>query len=107
MNAPGEETWRWIDKSPADAYVFCFYWTLGVMRTMPTEVMPVNPQERLYVMVFMFLAFSLFAVTVAQITQMFFKMSERSRGFNEELLAVRTHLRNVSAPQHLHDDIIS
>jgi hypothetical protein len=107
INSPGDPTWKWIDKHSSDAYVFCFYWTLGVMRTMPTEVMPVNIQERLYVMVFMFLAFSLFAITVAQITQMFFKISERSRGFNEELLAVRSHLRDLSAPTELREDIIS
>jgi len=69
--------------------------------------MGVNIQERLYVMVFMFLAFSLFAITVAQITQMFFKISERRRGFNEELLAVRSHLRDLSAPTELREDIIS
>lgn len=106
-NVPGDEMWKWYDKSHHDAYAFCFYWTLGVMRTMPTEVMPVNLQERLYVMVFMFLAFSLFAITVAQITQMFFKISERGRGFNEELLAVRSFLNAISAPQHLQGDVLS
>jgi len=100
-------TWQWIDKEHTEAYVFCCYWTLGVMRTMPTEVTPVNQQERLYVMVFMFLAFSLFGITVAQITQMFFRISERSRTFNEELLAVRTHLRTIDAPAHLRDDVVS
>eukprot|EP00913_Durusdinium_trenchii_P034115 g31930.t1 len=29
-----------------DVYIFCFYWTLGVMRTMPSEVQPVNLAER-------------------------------------------------------------
>lgn len=35
------------EKNPTqDAYIFCFYWTLGVMRTMPAEVTPVNLAER-------------------------------------------------------------
>ena len=41
--------------------VFCFYWTLGVMRTMPAEVTPVNLPERLFVLIFMFFALSAFA----------------------------------------------
>jgi len=32
--------------SSEEAYIFCFYWTLGVMRTMPAEVTPVNLAER-------------------------------------------------------------
>ena len=27
------------------SYIFCFYWTLGVMRTMPAEVTPVPQME--------------------------------------------------------------
>jgi len=106
-DAPGGATWRWIDKEGPDAYIFCFYWTLGVMRTMPPEVMPVNRVERLYVMVFMFLAFSIFAITIAQVTQMFFKTFERNRNFYEELAAVRTRLRSFDAPAHLHEDVVS
>ena len=45
----------------SDPQVFCFYWTLGVMRTMPAEVTPVNLPERLFVLVFMFFALSAFA----------------------------------------------
>ena len=38
---------RWLDRPDSESYMFCFYWTLGVMRTMPTEVYPVNFAERM------------------------------------------------------------
>lgn len=89
--------WTWADRSRIEQYVFCVYWTLGVMRTMPAEVTPVNLLERLYVMFFMFFAFSAFAICVASITHAFFKFSERSRGFEEEMSAVRMYLRKIKA----------
>ena len=87
------EAWRWIDQPMSAKYVFCFYWTLGVMRTMPAEVTPVNLPERLFVLIFMFFALSAFAICVSLITQAFFKISDRRRAFNEELAAVRMHLQ--------------
>ena len=41
-----EAEWTYEDKSFSETYIFCFYWTLGVMRTMPAEVTPVNLAER-------------------------------------------------------------
>mmetsp|Transcript_94863 Transcript_94863/g.300977 ORF Transcript_94863/g.300977 Transcript_94863/m.300977 type:complete len:392 (-) Transcript_94863:49-1224(-) len=95
------EEWTWLEKDTTEAYVFCFYWTLGVMRTMPAEVQPVNLPERIFVLVFMFFALSAFAITVAQITQAFFKFSERKRIFTEEIAAVRMHLRAIGANEAL------
>lgn len=92
-------SYRWIDRDISEAYLFCFYWTLGVMRTMPSEVHPVNKAERIYIMIFMFFAFSAFAVTITLITQTFFKISERKRGFNDDMAAVRTHLRATHLPE--------
>eukprot|EP00440_Ansanella_granifera_P040497 gb/GFBE01043921.1/.p1 GENE.gb/GFBE01043921.1/~~gb/GFBE01043921.1/.p1 ORF type:complete len:774 (+),score=149.85 gb/GFBE01043921.1/:1-2322(+) len=92
-------SWRWVDKDQTEAYVFCFYWTLGVMRTMPAEVTPVNLPERIFVLCFMFFALSAFAICVAQITQAFFKFSERRRVFHEEMAAVRMHLRKISCEE--------
>jgi hypothetical protein len=100
-NGDGEPTWRWADRSTGEAYIFCFYWTLGVMRTMPAEVTPVSQPERMYVMIFMFFAFSAFAICVAMITQTFFKFSERKRIFNDDMAAVRMHLRKHKASEHL------
>jgi len=90
-------TWRWIDKNSLESYVFCFYWTLGVMRTMPAEATPVNLPERIYVLGFMFFALSAFAICVAKITQSFFNFNERKRVFNEEMAAVRMYLRKIQA----------
>mmetsp|Transcript_19859 Transcript_19859/g.46441 ORF Transcript_19859/g.46441 Transcript_19859/m.46441 type:complete len:700 (+) Transcript_19859:111-2210(+) len=89
------EPWRWVDRPMTESYVFCFYWTLGVMRTMPAEVTPVNLPERLFVLVFMFFALSAFAICVSLITQAFFKIWDRRRIFNEELAAVRMHLQKT------------
>merc|ERR1719436_2148513 len=99
-NFAGEPLWRWLDRETNDAYIFCFYWTLGVMRTMPSEVQPVNQAERLYVMVFMFFAFSAFAICVALITQTFFKFSERKRMFDEDMAAVRSYMRSINASEN-------
>ncbi|CAE8643172.1 unnamed protein product, partial [Polarella glacialis] len=93
------QPWRWLDKTQAECYVFCFYWTLGVMRTMPAEVTPVNLPERLFVLLFMFFALSAFAVCVAQITQAFFKLRERKRTFNEEMATVRMYLRRINVDE--------
>jgi len=91
--------WRWIDRSISDVYVFCFYWTLGVMRTMPSEAQPVNRVERLYVMCFMFFAFSAFSISIAQITQSFFKLAERKRLYSEHMAAVRLNMRKEKTPE--------
>jgi len=91
---PGAE-WTWLSRRQSEQYTFCFYWTLGVMRTMPSEVTPENQPERVYVMVFMFFAFSAFAICVALITQTFFKFSERKRAFDDDLAQVRMYMRNL------------
>eukprot|EP00930_Biecheleria_cincta_P029963 TRINITY_DN20787_c0_g2_i1.p1 TRINITY_DN20787_c0_g2~~TRINITY_DN20787_c0_g2_i1.p1 ORF type:complete len:766 (-),score=161.80 TRINITY_DN20787_c0_g2_i1:134-2431(-) len=92
-HGPSQETWRWIDRSTTEAYIFCFYWTLGVMRTMPAEVTPVNLAERIFVLLFMFFALSAFAISIASLTQAYFKISERNRNFTDELFAVRMALK--------------
>jgi len=86
----------WVERDSFSQYIFCFYWTLGVMRTMPSEVWPVNNVERVYVMIFMFFAFSAFAICVALITQTFFKFSERKRAYDDDMSAVRMYLRNIN-----------
>eukprot|EP00927_Polykrikos_kofoidii_P032693 TRINITY_DN2777_c0_g1_i2.p1 TRINITY_DN2777_c0_g1~~TRINITY_DN2777_c0_g1_i2.p1 ORF type:complete len:616 (-),score=110.76 TRINITY_DN2777_c0_g1_i2:36-1622(-) len=98
---PGMEEWTWLDKGHDNimaAYIFCFYWTLGVMRTVPQEATPVNQAERFYVMVFMFLALSSFAICISLITQTFFRLGERNRGFNDEMAEVRRHMRDIKTP---------
>ncbi|CAJ1367767.1 unnamed protein product [Effrenium voratum] len=95
------DAWRWIDRPMPEKYVFCFYWTLGVMRTMPAEVTPVNLPERLFVLIFMFFALSAFAICVSLITQAFFKISDRRRAFNEELAAVRMHLQKTYVEEQI------
>lgn len=93
---PGEPQWNYLEgRDRTDQYIFCFYWTLGVMRTMPAEVQPTNKVERLYIMVFMFFAFSMFAICVALITQTFFKFSERKRIFDDDMAQVRMYMRNI------------
>lgn len=104
---PDFPSWKWAKEPVFTAYVFCCYWTLGVMRTMPSEVLPANIQERVYVMVFMFLALSLFAVSIAQVTQTFTKFTERQRTFKEELLALRLHMNTIGAPDSLQEDVVS
>lgn len=95
-----DKYWCWLEQTTMSSYMFCFYWTLGVMRTMPAEVTPVNLPERMFVLFFMFFALSAFAICIAQITQAFFKLNERKRIFNEEMAAVRMYLRrcHVDAP---------
>lgn len=93
------EPWRWLDRSISETYVFCFYWTLGVMRTMPAEVTPVNLPERVFVLIFMFFALSAFAISIALITQSFFKLSERKKTFNEEYVALRLHLQKTKVSE--------
>jgi len=102
---PAGDAWTWLDKSNNEAYIFCFYWTLGVMRTMPAEVQPTNKAERIYVMVFMFFAFSIFAISIAQITGTFFKISSRRREFNEEMAFVRMYLRRIGASQDTQEKV--
>jgi len=88
--------WRWVDREASEQYVFCFYWILGVMRTMPAEVTPVTLIERLFVLLFMFFAVMAFAVNVARITQAWFKFSARKDAFKEEMAYVRMHLRSIN-----------
>jgi len=90
-----EPTWRYADMSIAENYIFCFYWTLGVMRTMPAEVTPVNLTERVFVLCFMFFALSAFAISVGSLTQAYFKISERGRSYNDEMFAVRMYLKKL------------
>lgn len=90
-----EEEWTYAQKPFSDVYIFCFYWTLGVMRTMPSEVQPVNLAERTFVLCFMFFALSAFAVSVASLTQTYFKISERNRGFRDEMFALRMHMHKL------------
>jgi hypothetical protein len=88
--------WAWVDKPAKEQYVFCFYWILGVMRTMPAEVTPVNLMERVFVLFFMFFAVMAFAVNVARMTQAWFKFSARKDAFKEEMAFVRMHLQSVN-----------
>ncbi|CAE7658024.1 eag, partial [Symbiodinium sp. KB8] len=98
-HGPEQEVWRWVDRPTSESYIFCFYWTLGVMRTMPAEVTPVNLAERVFVLLFMFFALSAFAISVASLTQAYFKISERSRSFTDELFAVRMLMKKLKMDQ--------
>lgn len=100
-----ETNWTWLERDMWEQYIFCCYWTLGVMRTMPAEVQPVNKVERIYVMVFMFFAFSAFAICVALITQTYFKFSERKRMFDEDMAAVRFYMRQVNATENVQKSV--
>merc|ERR1719310_1373192 len=73
--------WKWKEKPQSEQYVFCFYWILGVMRTMPAEVTPVNLTERIFVLLFMFFAVMAFAVNVTRITQAWFRFGARKDAF--------------------------
>eukprot|EP00931_Biecheleriopsis_adriatica_P006914 TRINITY_DN108259_c0_g1_i1.p1 TRINITY_DN108259_c0_g1~~TRINITY_DN108259_c0_g1_i1.p1 ORF type:complete len:727 (-),score=134.62 TRINITY_DN108259_c0_g1_i1:30-1916(-) len=92
---PGQEPWSFSEIPYQEQYLFCFYWSLGVMRTMPAEVTPVNIVERLFVLFFMFFALSAFALSMGLLTQAYFKIAERSRGFVAEMFAVRMHLKRI------------
>ncbi|OLQ05605.1 Potassium voltage-gated channel protein eag [Symbiodinium microadriaticum] len=85
-DGPYSGDWTYMQKPMEEQYIFCFYWTLGVMRTMPAEV---NFPERIFVLLFMFFALSAFAVSVASLTQAYFKIFERGRSFNDEMFFVR------------------
>jgi len=87
--------WTWLEKPASEQYVFCFYWILGVMRTMPAEVTPVNLIERVFTLLFMFFAIMAFAINVARLTQAWFKFSARKDAFKEEMAYVRMHLRTT------------
>jgi hypothetical protein len=104
-NGPNQPIWTWEERSTTEAYLFCFYWTLGVMRTMPAEVHPITLPERVYVMVFMFFAFSAFAICVAQITTTYFKFFERKRMYTDDMAAVRMHLRKLKVSDQLQGKI--
>lgn len=91
----------WIERPGPEQYVFCFYWTLGLMRTMPAEVTPVNVVERLYILGFMCFAFSAFAICVSQVSTMWIKINQRSRDFDDELSHVRMRLKNNACDPRL------
>jgi len=88
--------WSWVERPASEQYVFCFYWILGVMRTMPAEVTPVNLTERVFVLLFMFFAVMAFAVNVTRITQAWFRFGARKDSFKEEMACVRMHLRTMN-----------
>jgi len=88
--------WRWVDREASEQYVFCFYWILGVMRTMPAEVTPVTLIERLFVLLFMFFAVMAFAVNITRMTQAWFRFGARRDAFKEEMACVRMHLRAMN-----------
>merc|ERR1719379_3351142 len=98
-----QEVYRWIDAPLREQYIFCVYWTLGVMRTMPSEVYPLIFIERVYCMSFMFLAFSLFAVCVAKITGILSKVGARRAAFDELMTFLRMSWRGIQVPRPLQD----
>jgi len=98
---PGQEPWSYLDRPMHEAYACSFYWTLGVMRTMPAEIQPVNLVERVFVLFFMFFALTAFAISVASLTQAYFKIAERSRGFDDEMFAVRMYLKRYGVTKAL------
>jgi len=95
MHSAFDESWTWVERPASEQYVFCFYWILGVMRTMPAEVTPVNLTERMFVLLFMFFAVGAFAVNIARITQAWFRFSARKDAFKEEMACARMHLREI------------
>jgi len=110
VNHAGEErttTFRWQDRDPGEQYVFCFYWTLGVMRTMPVEVYPVNVGERLYTLVFMFFAFSMFSICISRITQMYNKLSTRRAEYDENIGSVRSYMHEHDIDLNLQERILT
>merc|ERR1719236_116654 len=101
----GRSIFRWTERPQREQYIFCLYWTLGVMRTMPSEVFPLTFFERLYCMSFMFLAFSLFAVCVAKITGILSKIGARRAEFDERMAFFRKYMRDLSCPMSLQDNV--
>ncbi|CAK0884296.1 unnamed protein product [Prorocentrum cordatum] len=104
MHSPHDEEiglWTWVERPASEQYVFCFYWILGVMRTMPAEVTPINLTERVFVLVFMFFAVAAFAVNVTRITQAWFRFGSRRDAFKEEMACVRMHLRTINCGETL------
>jgi len=95
--------WTWVERPASEQYVFCFYWILGVMRTMPAEVTPVNLMERIFVLYFMFFAVMAFAINVARMTQAWFKFSARRDAFKEEMAFVRMHLKSIDCDNPLQE----
>merc|ERR1719387_1636976 len=77
----------------------------GVMRTMPSEVYPLTFYERLYCMLFMFLAFSLFAVCVAKITGILSKIGARRAEFDERMAYLRKFMRDLSCPINIQENV--
>jgi len=96
MHSAFDESWTWVERPASEQYVFCFYWILGVMRTMPAEVTPVTLTERVFVLLFMFFAVAAFAVNVTRITQAWFRFGSRRDAFKEEMACFRMHLRTIN-----------
>lgn len=95
------ESWRWVDRTHQDVYIFCCYWTLGVMRTMPSEVTPLNHVERIYLTCFMFFAFSAFAISIASVTTIFKDYTDRQKTFDEDMAALKMYMKKYDASDEL------
>jgi len=89
-----EVYFRWLDRPERQQYLFCLYWTLGVMRTMPSEVHPVNAAERTYTIIYMFVACSIFAVCITKVTTMFNKISEKRSALSEGLATLKSYMHS-------------
>jgi len=96
-----DKFFRWIDQPRDQQYLFCLYWSLGVMRTMPTEVYPVNAGERFYTIWFMFVACSIFAVCITKVTTMFSKISEKRSALSEGLATLKSYMHSYGVDSSL------
>lgn len=95
------KSFRWLDRPEEEAYLFCFYWTLGVMRTMPVEVYPVNLSERIYVVFFMFFAVCVFSTCVSRIVAMWNKIHARRTAMNDSVAELKSYMKGL----HLHKSV--
>lgn len=64
------------------------------MRTMPAEVTPANLFERTSVLVFMFIAFSVFATCISQLTTTYMKINGQNREFEDDMALLKVKLRS-------------
>eukprot|EP00397_Hematodinium_sp_SG-2012_P016187 GEMP01016507.1.p1 GENE.GEMP01016507.1~~GEMP01016507.1.p1 ORF type:complete len:718 (+),score=105.64 GEMP01016507.1:304-2457(+) len=92
---------NWQQLDHWDAYIFCFFWTTGVMRTMPALVYPINKFERVYVLSFMFVGMSIFAVCLSKIINIWTKLGSRRAEFDENVSAVRAYLFEKNIDQQV------
>lgn len=100
-------SFRWLDRGEKDSYLFCFYWTFGVMRTMPVEVYPVNLSERVYTLCFMFFALSVFSICITKITQMWNKIHQRRSDMDDNIAELREYMRDIAVEKSLQERIRS